>query len=48
LFDIQLGGHSAVSSSWRPNGEGEYEINDKRLMKGRFDKEGFLQGIIGG
>mmetsp|Transcript_27790 Transcript_27790/g.26607 ORF Transcript_27790/g.26607 Transcript_27790/m.26607 type:complete len:122 (+) Transcript_27790:257-622(+) len=38
------GGQSVVGSSWTPNGRGEYELNDNKLIKGQFNKEGFLQG----
>ena len=38
------GGHSAVRNSWRPNGDGEYLLNDEKLLKGNFNKGGFMQG----
>lgn len=38
------GSHSAVRNSWRPYGEGEYQLNDEKLMKGNFNKDGFMQG----
>ena len=34
----------SVRNSWRPCGEGEFLLNDKKLIKGTFNKEGFLQG----